>query len=260
MSLESSWSEKMPAGSNRVESIRSLQAEELRDKIFVHPSGGLELRQNLLPFSKKIEKLGNSFVEDQPGYEILDIILGTGENAISVNTDQQNTLMEHFSRGQYEDLPDEEKLSTADFELMAAGIRLSAEDAIDIPEEIESTLNDFEDIILTETGPVKQGAIGYNWQAERSLNLTSFKSPDKAVKVEQFFSIAEEIPAFQAKAFKILSKESLEGHESVQNKYFTSYSAAKDYLNSNLQEVKHNWQVMEVNVEEEEAEILTTGF
>src|SRR5690606_3970259 len=48
------WSGKMPGGYSSAESLRGLEETEMQDQIIMHPSGYLELRQNLLPLNRSI--------------------------------------------------------------------------------------------------------------------------------------------------------------------------------------------------------------
>ena len=165
------WSAKLPEGVTGSVTMRSFDESEKHDLVFVHPSGYLELRQNLVPLNKTIEKMGNSNVETKPSFRISDYTFGNGE---PVDAKTQRTLQDYFSRGQFEELTDDEKLSTPDFDLMTAGIEVTSGGAYDIPTVMESTPNDFEDIILGATANIKttgsnwQGGVEYTWNQETS--------------------------------------------------------------------------------------------
>src|SRR5690606_19802622 len=127
------WSAKIPEGYSKAESLRSLEETEKLDQIIMHPSGYLEFRQNLIPLHKSIEKLGHSFVEVKTSYQIPGYSLGKGE---TIDPKGKTPLQDYFSRGQFEDLPDKEKLSTPDFELMSAGIQVAPDQVYDISPNI----------------------------------------------------------------------------------------------------------------------------
>ena len=167
------WSAKLPDRYSKAESMRSLEETEKQDQIFMHPSGYLELRQNLIPLNKTIEKLGNSYVEAKTSYQISDYSFGQGE---PIDSKTQSPLLDYFSRGQFEDLADDEKLSTPDFDLMSAGIQVAPEQVFDISQDIQFTANDFEDFILEETETIKS-ASSSNWQGERVMNLSGVENP-----------------------------------------------------------------------------------
>jgi hypothetical protein len=193
------WSGKLPEGYTRAESLRSLEETEKLDQIFMHPSGYLELRQNLIPLNKTIEKLGNSFVEAKTSYQISDYTFGEGE---PIEAKTQKTLLGYYSRGQFEDLADNEKLSTPDFDLMTAGIEVLPEQVYDISPDIQFTANDFEDIIFEETGSSRRES-PFNWQGERVMNLSGGRKPIDVTRPDEQFGVLEELPDQKEKAFKI---------------------------------------------------------
>jgi hypothetical protein len=241
------WSGKLPEAYTRPESLRRLEEIEKQDQIFMHPSGYLELRQNLIPLNKTIEKLGNSYMEAGTSYQITDYSFAKGE---SIEPHIQKTLQDYFSRGQYEDLADEEKLSTPDFDLMTAGIEVAPDEAYDISPDIQFTANDFEDIILGETES-SQTKGSNNWQGERALNLGGSRKPVDVTRPEELFGVVEELPVQKEKAFKILSKEALGSPEQLKEQYFNSYSGAKDYLQTHWpKEEQKTWQILHAEPEE----------
>lgn len=213
----------------------------------MHPSGYLELRQNLIPLNKTIEKLGNSYVETKTSYQISDYTFGQGE---PIDSKTQSPLLDYFSRGQFEDLADDEKLSTPDFDLMSAGIQVAPEQVYDISQDIQFTANDFEDFILEETGTSKS-ASSSNWQGERVMNLSGGRKPIDVTRPAELFGVLEELPEQREKAFKILSKEDLESPAQLKEKYFYSYSSAKDYLQSHWPKKQQEvWQILQAETEE----------
>jgi hypothetical protein len=243
------WTAKLPAGYSGGESMRSLDETEQQDLVVIHPSGFLEFRQNLIPLNKTIEKLGNSIMEAGTSYRITDYAFGTGK-PIQIKSKQQ--IQDYFSRGQFEDLPDSEKLSTPDFDLMSAGIEIAPEQMYDIPTKIEFTANDFEDIILGETENIRSISSG-NWQEERVMNLAGSRKPVDVTRPEELFGMMEDLPVQKEKAYKILSKEALESPEQLKAQYFNSYSGAKDFLKAQWPEdEQRKWQILQAEVKESE--------
>jgi hypothetical protein len=250
------WSAKLPAGYTGAETLRRLEEaeNEKQDQILIHPSGHLELRQNLVPFNKTIEKLGNSFMERQASYQIADYTFGEG-NPVSLKT--QKPILDYFSRGQFEDLPDSEKLSTPDFDLMSAGIEVAPGQIFDFSPDIRFTASDFEDIILGETGSSKAKSSN-TWQGERTMNLRGTKKIIDAARPEELFGVVEDVPVQKEKVFKILSKESLESPAQLKTQHFYSYSGAKDYLKKNWPEDQQRaWQILQAEPEENEEVVIT---
>jgi hypothetical protein len=200
------WSAKLPDRYMKAESMRSLEEAEKKDHIFMHPSGYLELRQILVPLNKTIEKLGNSYVEFKSTYHIVDYKFGQGA---PIDSRDQSPLLDYFSRGHFEDLPDNEKISTPDFDLMAAGIQVAPDQVFDISLDLQSVANDFEDIILEETETIKPPSPS-KWQGDRVMNLGGGRKLINATRPEELFGVFEELPAQKEKAYKILSKEALQ--------------------------------------------------
>jgi hypothetical protein len=247
------WSAKLPAGYTGAETLRRLEETEKQEQILIHPSGYLELRQNLVPLNKTIEKLGNSFMEAQTSYQIVDYTFGAGQ---PINPKTQKPILDYFSRGQFENLPDSEKLSTPDFDLMSAGIEVAPDQVFDFSPDIRFTANDFEDIILGETGSSKTKSTN-TWQGERTMNLRGSKKTIDTARPEELFGVVEDVPVQKEKAYKILSKEELESPEQLKEQYFYSYSGAKDYLKKNWPEdQQRKWQILQAEVEENEEVVI----
>jgi len=250
-----SWSAKLQKGYSGSESLRSLDEAEKGDQILIHPSGYLELRQNLIPLNKTIEKIGNSHVAAKTSYRISDFAFGDGG---PVESDTQKSLQDYFSRGQFEDLPDDEKLSTPDFDLMSAGIELSPSKSFDIPkDDIQFVSNDFEDIIVGGQNGNGRTKSANNWQGERVLNLGGRRNPVDVTRPEVLFGVIEDLPDAKEKTYKILSKEALESPTQLKGQYFSSYSGAKDYLQSHwTKEKQGEWQVLQAEANESERVVI----
>ncbi len=243
------WSTKLPEGFTGAVKLRNLEESEKHDKVFTHPSGSLELRQNLIPLNKTIEKIGTSNIEAKTSYRISEYVFGAGE---PVNTNQQKPLQDFFSRGHFEDLSDDEKLSTPDFDLMTAGIEVSPDQVFDIPTDIQSSSNDFEDIILGEPGGTPSTGSN-NWQGERVMNIGGIRKTVDVTRPEELFGMVDEVPELKGKSYKILSKESLESPGQLKEQYFNSYSGAKEYLQTHWPKKEQgSWQILQTKVEENE--------
>jgi hypothetical protein len=242
-----SWSSKLPDRYTKAESMRSLEEAEKQDQLFMHPSGYLELRQNLIPLNKTIEKFGNSYVESKTSYQISDYSFGQGA---TIDPKTQSPLLDYFSRGQFENLADDEKLSTPDFDLMSAGIQVSPDQAYDISTDMQFTPNDFEDFILGATETIKSESTA-NWQGERVLNLSGARKPIDVTRPAELFGVLEALPEQKEKAYKILSKENLGSPEQLKERYFYSYSSAKDYLREHWPaEQQAAWQILQAETQE----------
>lgn len=238
------WSAQLPAYYALAESLRSLEETEKQDRIFIHPSGYLELRQQLLPLDRTIEKLGNSYVAGQPVYRIDGYQLGE-ELIVQAN----RPLQEYFSRGQYEELTDAEKISTADFEMMPAGVEVSAREAFSISGQMAWVSNDFEEIFLEEKEIDRgreTGAGGYNWQEDRRHTLPGLGRELDPERPEAVYGVVETLPEFEERHYKILSLASLEPPPELAGRYFDSYAAAKEYLRRHWPSDRDKWRIREV--------------
>ncbi|MBK6282306.1 MAG: hypothetical protein IPF54_06235 [Draconibacterium sp.] len=99
-------------------------------------------------------------------------------------------------------------MSTPDFDLMTAGIKVAPGELFDIPaNDIQSTPNDFEDIILEEKESIKTQNTD-NWQGERMINFSGIKKRIDFARPEELFGV-DQVPGPKRKVYKILSKEAL---------------------------------------------------
>lgn len=257
LSSPSNWTAKLPPNFAQAEALRSIEEDEQQGQIFVHPSGFLEVRQNLVPLNRTIEKVGHSYVEQQPDYRIESYSFGDKNNQ---NTDWQKPLLEYFSRGQYEDLSDAEQLSTADFDLMPAGFKVQANNPYDFASTMKFTENTYEDIFLKEEEDEKQMVIlakkGANWQAENGKNLRA-NIGDALNPSADAFGFVEQLPDYDEASYKIVSTDEKNLAPGLENKYFASYGAAKDYLHKHWAKAdRGNWQIEEVVDERREVELV----
>jgi hypothetical protein len=124
------WAARLPQHFDAAEILRPLDPSEGDD--ILHPSGSLELRQQVVPLDRPIRKFGDSTVTGSPRYSLQ--IKKFGQAASILKQD----LREYFSRGQFEDLSDEAKLSTPDFELMNAGLHFSNGTGFDLSDQFTS--------------------------------------------------------------------------------------------------------------------------
>ena len=184
----SNWAARLPDNFTSFEMLRAIGASE--KDILVHPSGFLEIRQQTLPFNRSIEKYGQSTVKDSPKFLIKSIKIGEG-NALTITN---YNLKEFFSRGQFENLTDEEKISTPDFELMSAGILLERADDFVMSAALESIESGtYEDIIINAPSTSGGGVGKPNTGSTGQTNLGRLRA-EKAVKEKVVFTSLKDIP------------------------------------------------------------------
>lgn len=147
----SNWSAKKPEHVNAAEAFRIIEDDP--GQLLLHPSGYLEVRQQVIPLNKIITKYGDRIVEGTPKFSIF------------IDGAQKGTVLkEYFSRGQFEYLTDEEKISTPDFELMDAGY-LFGKGSDDDFEAIE----DVEDLVSVESFIYEENILGIGNEARTGL-------------------------------------------------------------------------------------------
>ena len=89
------------------------------------------------------------------------------------------------------------------------------------------------------------------------MNLTGGRKPIDVARPEELYGVVEETPVQKEKSFKILSKEALASPEQLKEKYFNSYSGAKDYLRTNWpKEEQGAWQILQAGTEENEKVVM----
>jgi hypothetical protein len=257
---KNNWTARLTPGFSRAEALRSLDDIDKQERVVVHPGGSLEIRQTLVPLNRSIERLGNSKVNNRPVYRIESYRLGSGP---AVAVAQREILREHFARGQFEDLPDKERIAAADFEMMPAGIRLGAGQALDLPPEMESTGNDFDQFVLRDDAVVEPGAAprfsvtrataAHNWQVERSLNLSAARTAADANRPEEVFALLETLPDYRETDYEIVSKANLRAPADLADRRFRTRSEALDYFKGRWGEWSAEWQIRETTTVMEES-------
>lgn len=110
------WSASLPSGRAFV-SLRHTAAEA----VSAHPLGALEVRQKVVPLGVDIERVGDVRPSDHHNFQIDAVRIGTA----AVPDPTRST--EHFARGEYFDLSEDDKLTSPSFERFDAGIRIGSD-------------------------------------------------------------------------------------------------------------------------------------
>jgi hypothetical protein len=85
------------------------------------------------------------------------------------------------------------------------------------------------------------------------MNLGAARRAVLSHRPEEVFGVLEEVPELREKTFKILARESLAPPAQLQDRYFNSYSGARDYLFANWPENEQaKWQILQAETREEE--------
>ncbi len=146
-----SWSGVLPLGSSTVEALRERQSEA-SGQIVVHPTGRLEVRQNVVPMAVAIETVSNAPVKGHDLFDIDALLV----NGVEVETEPAE---EHFARGQFEKLSDKKRLSVPAFERMQAGVR-STGATVRLDGAIEPVPVRYDSILIGEDRIAKRQATG----------------------------------------------------------------------------------------------------
>ena len=108
-----SWSAQLPGGAEQAVTLRGLPPAET--DIVVHPMGSLTVRENVVPLDVPVTKFGNTTPADGTRFSIESVTLGTGPAAAS-------PVQGDFAPGQFQQLPDAEKISAPAFEEFHCGV------------------------------------------------------------------------------------------------------------------------------------------
>ncbi|MDH5229583.1 MAG: hypothetical protein OEY38_05960 [Gammaproteobacteria bacterium] len=139
---QENWSAALPANRNMVESLRSIEEKNITDTtIVVHPVGRLEVSQNVAPLSVALQKAGSAPIKNYDRFEIVE--MKVGQEILSTTS-----VEEFFSRGQFENLSTDQKLSAPAFEKMPGGVTTASSEAWDIYGEPEIQVLDYESILI----------------------------------------------------------------------------------------------------------------
>jgi hypothetical protein len=119
------WQAQLPVGGEALVTLR----EPATDDVLAHPLGELSVLQRIVPLGIDIDRVGRSRPSDGSNFDISSVELGTpGSPGFKTLTPSYRD--EHFARGEYFDLTEEEKLSTPSFERFRAGISVSTDDYV----------------------------------------------------------------------------------------------------------------------------------
>jgi len=177
-----SWSSKLPPSSNIVATLRSIENEK-SDTVIVHPSGRLELRQNILPLCVALDKIGNAPIIKHDKFEIDRISLKNAED--KDETLEFKDLYEYFSRGQYQELSNNEKLGLASFQKMIAGVETESDD-FEIYGEIEEASLEYETILIDSDRSTKR--MGYGFMKVEECSVINQSLSQKRISQGMLFN------------------------------------------------------------------------
>jgi hypothetical protein len=105
-----------PAGGTSLVTLAAVGGATLP---LAHPLGSLSLQQKLVPFDVRIDRLGTKrLTEGSAQFSVSGVTVG-GQPATA-----REPVMDHFARGQYMELSEEERLGGKSFERFPCGVRV----------------------------------------------------------------------------------------------------------------------------------------
>jgi hypothetical protein len=115
------WSAALPGGAEQAVSLAAAPPSD--DAIVVHPLGRLAVHEHVAPLNVTISRFGSGVPAGWNHFEIADVNLN-GKVAPT------EVVQDRFARGQFFEMPDEDKLSKPSFEMMDAGVRVGLDNGV----------------------------------------------------------------------------------------------------------------------------------
>jgi hypothetical protein len=150
---DSNWGSIVPDSLTIVEALREIKEG---DGLIVHPSGNIEVRQNIVPLGLKLDKYGNAPIKDHDRFDIESIEI-VSEDETDSEEITSDPVKEYFARAQIKNLSAQEKMSLPSFEKMNAGVVTKPSSALNFAGtrkqngtevEQDSVTNEFETILI----------------------------------------------------------------------------------------------------------------
>jgi hypothetical protein len=119
------WQAQLPVGGEALVTLR----EPTSDGVLAHPLGEVSVLQRVVPLGIDIDRVGRSRPSDGNNFDVTSVEIGA-PGSPGFRSIAPSYREEHFARGEYLDLTEEEKLSTPSFERFRAGVSLSTDDYV----------------------------------------------------------------------------------------------------------------------------------
>ncbi len=113
------WTAQLPPRGEPLVTLRRIEAGP--GQLLAHPLGAIAVSQRVAPLGVEINRYGTAPVVKRGSFTLAEVRFG--EVAAS---DVGTATYEHFARAQFQEMTDDEKLSTPSFELMEAGRTFAA--------------------------------------------------------------------------------------------------------------------------------------
>jgi hypothetical protein len=226
-----SWGGLLPESTHMVASLRKIEPEQTHTAsgevpsaapVVVHPAGSLELRQNVVPLKTTLGKFGNAPLS---GYDRFEITQLTTKDSTPIEIEDVEEIKdstpieiedveEFFSRGQFENLSDSQKLSVPAFEKMPGGIKTRSSNRISTQGEIQSTLVCHESIVInadrTSQRAHEEGISRWDHSCILSAGSASRRSALRSGRQARFAPTGRPLVATAQERYVIVKRETLQ--------------------------------------------------
>ena len=188
LSKAEAWTAQLPTGGAALVSLRGVDGGA---DVLAHPLGEVAGIQKIVPLGIRVDRVGRTKPSDGDTFTITAVEIGGQAQTITLRD-------EHFARGEYLDLSEEEKLSKPSFERFPAGVVAATAD-FEVPTTQIAFEPEWETVFLGEPRPSERLVLdatmlvahaAFGAVARSELRTTERLVPEVAVKV----SVAE--PAF----------------------------------------------------------------
>jgi hypothetical protein len=115
------WSTQFPPGATPNVSLAPRPPED--KTLIVHPLGGLEVREKVVPLDYTISKYGNGKPKDGTLFSIAGV-------SIDGHAELKQSLTDHFAIGQFTELSDDDKLSKPSYQKFDNGIAIGSQEIV----------------------------------------------------------------------------------------------------------------------------------
>jgi hypothetical protein len=148
LSMPEAWAAQLPAGGAAMVTLRGVDGGT---DVLAHPLGEVVGLQKVVPLGIDVDRVGRARPSDGNRFDITAVDVG-GDGETPAFRD------EHFARGEYLDLTEEEKLSLPSFERFRAGVAVSTAD-YQVPAAQVSFDPVWETVFLPEPAPPVSGLL-----------------------------------------------------------------------------------------------------
>ncbi|HEX6312894.1 MAG TPA: DUF6603 domain-containing protein, partial [Acidimicrobiia bacterium] len=148
LSKPESWTAQLPAGGAAMVSLRGVDGGT---DVLAHPLGEVVGIQKVVPLGIAVDRIGRAVPADGTTFDITGVEVA-GQSQAPAFRD------EHFARGEYLDLTEEEKLSLPSFERFRAGVAVSTTD-YEVPAAQVAFEPEWETVFLPEPAPPMRGTV-----------------------------------------------------------------------------------------------------